>query len=82
MIDLILALLMATCNLGAPIDHWAEYVETNVLRDLTASVRYQDSAGVRWLWVFDNHVLFLTGVDTEHGVCARELPTGTNGRWH
>jgi hypothetical protein len=73
MIELILALLLASCDLGNRIPDWTAYVHANPKLDITASIRYADETGVRWLYLFNGNVLFMTGVDTEHGVCARIL---------
>jgi hypothetical protein len=73
MIELILALLLAACSQGTRIPDWTAYVHANPTLDITASIRYADETGVIWLYLFDGNVLFLTGVDTEHGVCARTL---------
>jgi hypothetical protein len=72
-IEIIIALLLATCNLGTRIDDWTAYVSDHPQMALTASVRFADHTGVRWLYLFDDNVLFLTRLDTEHGSCARQV---------
>jgi hypothetical protein len=74
MIDFLIALIFAyTCHGGPQIENWYEYTAGRQFDALTTSIRLQTTSGVRWLYVFDKRVLFLTGLDTEHGVCAREL---------
>lgn len=73
MIELILALLLATCERGTRIPDWTAYVHDNPQLVLIASVRFADDNGVRWLYMFGGGVLFLTRLDTEHGACARQL---------
>lgn len=52
MVDLILAFMLAACNLGQPIGNWYDYTDTHEINDLTASIRFENADGVRWLYVF------------------------------
>lgn len=75
MIDTLIALFIATlCTQGTPIDNWYEYARDVDLHTLSASVRIAaPGQGVRWIWLFDDNVLFVTNPDSDHGYCAREL---------
>lgn len=74
MIETLIAMFIATiCAQGENIPDWTLRAQTLNRGNITASVRlYTPEMGVRWLWVFDDQVLFLTRSDTGHGYCARE----------
>lgn len=75
MIETLIAFFVAAvCAQGEPINNWHEYVHDVDLYNVTASVRLSvPGRGVRWLYVFDDRVLFLSRPDSIHGHCAREL---------
>ncbi len=74
MIDLFIALIVSwSCSAGAPINNWYEFVGDRDFGTVTASVRVENHEGVRWIWLFDDDVLFVTNLDSQHGYCARKL---------
>ena len=60
--------------MGQPVENWSEYARTVDLQTITASVRIAaPDETIRWIWLFDDRVLFVTNPDTQHGYCARLL---------
>lgn len=74
MIDLFIALIISwSCSAGQPINDWYAFAQVRKMDTITASIRVENSTGVRWIWLFDNDVLFVTRPDSIHGYCARLL---------
>lgn len=74
MIELFIALILAwSCSAGQPIDDWYAFAQVREMDTITASIRVEDSTGVRWIWLFGDDVLFVTNLDSQHGYCARLL---------
>lgn len=72
MIETVIALILAVCQLGEPLD-WQAYYTANPTIEMQISIRLQHEDGIQWLYVFEDGVYFLTRPDTQHGHCARKV---------